>query len=160
MLWLASSATLPKILGHVLKTAQLSRSYYPAPTERRPIKGKDLENPIYEKEIIAILHALKLWWPYLIGRNFRVKTNQDSIKYFLEQRLSLEEKQIWVTKMLGYDLEIIYKKGKQNMVADSLSRKDENVEALLYSLSIIQLDWILEAREEWKNGSSMWTLIQ
>ena len=48
--------------------------------------------------------------------------------------------------MLGYDFEIIYKKGKQNVVADSLSRKDVDVEALLYSISIIQPNWINEAR--------------
>jgi len=29
--------------------------------------------------------------------------------------------------MLGYDFEIIYKKWKQNVVADALSRKDEDV---------------------------------
>jgi hypothetical protein len=28
-----------------------------------------------------------------------------------------------VTKMIGYDFEIIYKKGKQNMVENALSRK-------------------------------------
>jgi len=33
--------------------------------------------------------------------------------------------------MLGYDFEIIYKKGKQNVVADALWRKDEDVEAFL-----------------------------
>ena len=54
--------------------------------------------------------------------------------------------------MLGYDFEIIYKKGKQNMVADSLSRKDDDVEVLLCALSIIQPDWVVEAREEWKNN--------
>ena len=48
------------------------------------------------------------------GRHFKVKTDHDSLKYFLEQRLSSEEQQKWVTKMLGYDFEIIYKKGKQN----------------------------------------------
>ena len=32
--------------------------------------------------------------------------------------------------MLGYDFDIIYRKGKQNLVADALSRKDEDVEAL------------------------------
>ena len=53
--------------------------------------------------------------------------------------------------MLGYDFEIIYEKGKQNMVANAFSRKNEDVEALLCSLSIIQPDWIIEAREEWKN---------
>jgi len=30
--------------------------------------------------------------------------------------------------MLGYDFEIIYKKGKQNVVANLLSRMDEDVE--------------------------------
>ena len=52
--------------------------------------------------------------------------------------------------MLGYDLEIIYKKGKLNVVADALLRKNEEVEALLCAISIIQLDWITEARDEWK----------
>ena len=38
--------------------------------------------------------------------------------------------------MLGHDFEIIYKKGKQNMVVDALSRKDEDVEALLCVISL------------------------
>ena len=40
--------------------------------------------------------------------------------------------------MLGYDVEIIYKKRKQNVVVDALSRKDEDVESLLYVISILQ----------------------
>jgi hypothetical protein len=37
--------------------------------------------------MMEILHALKKWRPYLIGRNFKVKIDHDSLKYFLEQRL-------------------------------------------------------------------------
>jgi hypothetical protein len=132
----------------------------PLAFESRPIKGRDLHKPIYEKEMMAILHALKKWRPYLIGRHFKVKTDHDSLKYFLEQRLSSEEQQKWVTKILGYDFEIVYKKGKQNVVADALSRKDEDVEAFLYAISIIQPDWIIEARDEWKNDEKVWTLIE
>ena len=132
----------------------------PIAFESKPIKGKDLHKPIYEKEMLAILHALKQWRPYLIGRHFKVKKNDDSLKYFLEERLSSKEQQKWITKMLGYDFEIIYKKGKQNMVVDALSRRDEDVEALQCTLSIVQPDWILEAREEWKNDPSVWTLIE
>jgi hypothetical protein len=85
----------------------------PLDFESQPLKGKDLHKPIYEKEMMAILHALKKWRHYLIGRHFKVKTDHDSLKYFLEQRLSSEEQQKWVTKILGYDFEIIYKKGKK-----------------------------------------------
>ena len=62
--------------------------------------------------------------------------------------------------MLGYDFEIIYKKGKLNVVANALSRKNEEVEALLCANSIIQPDWITEARDEWKKEKEAWTLIQ
>ena len=41
-----------------------------------------------------------------------------------------------------------------------LSRKDEDVEAFLCAISIIQPNWIIEARDEWKNDKKLWTLIQ
>ena len=94
-----------------------------------------------------------------MGRHLKVKMDHDSLKYFLEQRLSSEEQQKWVTKMLGYEFEIIYKKGKQIVVVDALSRNDEDVEALLCTISIIQPDLINEAREEWKNDKEVWALI-
>ena len=40
----------------------------------------------------------------------------------MEQRLSSLEQHKWATKMLGYDYEIIYKKGKDNVVSDALSQ--------------------------------------
>ena len=45
----------------------------PIAFESRPIKGKNLQKPIYEKEMLAILHALKKWRPYLMGRHVKVK---------------------------------------------------------------------------------------
>jgi hypothetical protein len=78
----------------------------------------------------------------------------------LEQRLYSEEQQKWVTKILGYDFEIIYKKEKKNVVVDALLRKDEDVETFLCAILIIQPDWIIETRDEWKNDKNVWTLIQ
>ena len=84
-----------------------------------------------------------------MGRHFKVKTDHDIPKHFLEQRLSSEEQQKWVENMLSYDFEIIYKKGNLNVVADALSRKNEEVEAMLCAISVIQPDCITEARDEW-----------
>ena len=78
----------------------------------------------------------------------------------MEQRLSSEEQQKWVTMMLVYDFEIIYKKWKLNVVSDALSRKNEEVEAFLCEISIIQPNWISEARDEWKKDEEVWILIQ
>ena len=55
----------------------------PLAFEIRPLKGNDLHKPIYEKEMMEILHALNKWRPYLIGRHFKFNTDHDSLKYFL-----------------------------------------------------------------------------
>jgi len=39
--------------------------------------------------------------------------------------------------MLGYEFEIIYKRGKKNVVVYALSRSDEDVEAFLCVVFII-----------------------
>ena len=73
--------------------AILMQDEHPLAFISHPIKGNNLKNPIYEKEILEILHALKQWNPYLMGRHFNVKNDQDIFKYFLEQRLSSEDQQ-------------------------------------------------------------------
>ena len=47
-----------------------------------------------------------------------------------------------------------------NVVAYEHSRKDEDVEGLICVISIIQPNWINEARDEWNNDKEVWTLIQ
>ena len=66
----------------------LMQEWRPIAFESHPIKGKYLQKAIYEKEMLVILHALKKWWTYLMGRHFKVKTDHASLKHFLEQRLS------------------------------------------------------------------------
>ena len=52
------------------------------------------------------------------------------------------------------------KNGKQNVVANALSRKNEDVEVLFCAISIIQPNWISEAMDEWKKDKEVWPLIQ
>jgi hypothetical protein len=125
----------------------------------KQLSEKNLGKPIYEKEMLAILHAVELWRPYLLGQRFQIKTDHQSLKYFLEQRISSQDKQKWVTKLFGYDYEIIYKKGKDNVVADALSRKYED-EGSLFSLSFIVPDWLQVVHQEWLQDPKISHLIQ
>lgn len=46
----------------------------------------------------------------------------------MEQRITTQNQQNWIAKLLGYDFEIMYKFGVGNKVADALLRKGEDRE--------------------------------
>lgn len=89
------------------------------------LKGRALGLSTYEKELFALVLAVQKWRPYLLGRTFIIKANHQSLKYLLDQRIGTPTQQKWVTKLLGYDFIVEYKKGVKNRVADALSRKEE-----------------------------------
>ena len=72
----------------------------------------------------------------MVGSRFKIKTNHNSLKYFLEHKELNEQQQKWVSKVQAYDFEIEYVKGKNNMVADALSRHPTTL-----SLVSISRDW-------------------
>lgn len=56
-----------------------------------------------------------------------MKTDQQSLKFLLEQRIGYVSQQHWLSKLLDYDFVIEYKRRKENRVADALSRKFEDL---------------------------------
>ena len=66
----------------------------------------------------------------------------------MEQCLSSPQQNKWLAKILGYDYDIIYKKGCDNVVVDALSCQFEDERTLL-SISLPIPDWIEEACKEW-----------
>lgn len=77
---------------------------------------------VYDKELLALVMAVNKWSQYLTMRPFIVKTDQRALKFLLEHKLHTGTQLKWITKLMQYDFEIEYKKGKENKAADALSR--------------------------------------
>lgn len=78
---------------------------------------------IYDKEMLAIMHALAKFRQYLVGNRFRVRTDHNTLRFFLEQKQLQERQHKWISKIQAYDFDIEYVKGKNNVVVDALSRR-------------------------------------
>ncbi|KAH9315759.1 hypothetical protein KI387_024386, partial [Taxus chinensis] len=105
----------------------------------------------YDKEMLAIMHALAKFRQYLVGGKFVVRTDHNSLKYFLEQKELNERQQKWVSRIQAYDFDIEYVKGTKNVVADALSRKPHL--AVLCSLSEISADWKSQLAVEYSKNT-------
>jgi hypothetical protein len=116
--------------------AVLMQERHPITFERRKLKGLERFYSIYDKEMLAIMHALAKFRQYLVGSKFSVHTDHNSLKHFLGQRDLNERQQKWVSKLQSYDFDITFIKGKQNVVADALSRRPR-----LNALAQITEDW-------------------
>ncbi|KAL9448015.1 hypothetical protein AB3S75_015483 [Citrus x aurantiifolia] len=80
----------------------------------------------YAKEMLAIIEAIRVWRPYLLGRKFIIQTDQRNLKYLLEQKITTPEQQQWLAKLMGFEYEIQYRPGCENVAADALSRRPHN----------------------------------
>lgn len=78
------------------------------------LKGKSLNLSTYGKELLALVMAARKWRHYLLAHSFKVRTDQQTLKYFLEQRIGTPAQQKWVSKLLGFDFTMEYKKGREN----------------------------------------------
>jgi hypothetical protein len=114
----------------------LMQNMHPISYESRKLRGPELLYTIYDKEMLAIMHALAKFRQYLVGARFVVRTDHNSLKYFLVQKDLNERQQKWVSKIQAYNFDIEYVKGKNNVVADALSRRPST-----YSMSEISVDW-------------------
>jgi len=85
--------------------------------------------------------AARKWRQYLLGREFIIRTNHKPLKHLLEQRLYTEAQHSWLLK-LHYKYTVVYKKGKENLATDGLSRRDE-VNSIF---TVVESEWIRKVR--------------
>jgi len=102
--------------------AVLSQEHKPICYASRTLNEHEVNYSAIEKELLAIVWATKYFRSYLFGRKFEIHSDHrplvwlDSIK---EPNMKLQR---WKIKLNEFDYHIKYLPGKENHVADALSR--------------------------------------
>ena len=90
----------------------LKQGKHPTTFESRRLQPHEKLYSIYGKDMLAIMYALIKFRQYLVGNKFVVKTDYNSLRYFLTQKDLNERKQKWASKIQAFDFGIEYVKGK------------------------------------------------
>ncbi|XP_010485073.1 PREDICTED: uncharacterized protein LOC104763395 [Camelina sativa] len=87
------------------------------------LSGATLNYPTYDKELYALVRALETWQHYLLSKEFIIHTDHETLKH-LKGQISLKRRHAkWLEFIETFPYVIKYKKGKENVVADALSRR-------------------------------------
>ena len=77
--------------------------------ESRKLKENEKNHATHDLEIAAIVHALKMWMHYLMGRQFELRTDHYGLKYLFDQPTLNARQDRWLEFLCEFDFEIKHK---------------------------------------------------
>ncbi|GKC82694.1 putative reverse transcriptase domain-containing protein [Tanacetum coccineum] len=92
----------------------------------RQLKIYEKNYTTHDLELEVVVFALKMWRHYLYDLKCVVFTDHKSLQHILDQKELNMRQRRWLELLSDYDCEICYHPGNANVVADALSRKEEN----------------------------------
>ncbi|PHJ19706.1 retrotransposon ty3-gypsy subclass [Cystoisospora suis] len=110
--------------------AVLEQNGYPIASESKKMGTRDKFLPAYESELLAIVYALTKWKSFIGSKLVTVETDHATLSRMLTQNQVTSRLGYWLDKLADFNIKIVYKPGKQNVVADAISRRPDLVGAI------------------------------
>ncbi|GJY17322.1 putative reverse transcriptase domain-containing protein [Tanacetum coccineum] len=118
----------------------------------RQLKIHEKNYTTHDFEHGAVVFTLKIWRHYMHGTKCMVFIDHKSLQHILNQKKLNMRQRRWLELLIDYDFDIRYHSGKANVVADALSRKEQQpplrVRALVMTIGLDLPKQILNAQME------------
>jgi hypothetical protein len=90
----------------------------------------ELNYTVIEKEFLVVVHDINKFCHYIIGYPMFVHIDHSDIRHLMNKPITLRRITRWLLLLQEFDITIVDKPGKDNVVADFLSRLNTNAENL------------------------------
>ncbi|KAK8676548.1 hypothetical protein V6N13_142122 [Hibiscus sabdariffa] len=125
------------LMNHILRPflgteigAVLTQDGHPIAYFSEKLNGASLNYPTYDKEMYALVRALETWQHYIWPKEFVIHLDHEALKHLKGLHKLSKRHDKWVEFLESFPYVIKYKKGKENVVADALSRRYALLNAL------------------------------
>ena len=108
--------------GAVLSFGTSWETARPVAFDSSTLKDAELNYPVHEKELLAVIRAIKKWKYDLLGSPFFVYIDHKTLLNFDTQKDLSRRQARWMETLSMYDCKFVYVKGQDNTMADALSR--------------------------------------
>lgn len=105
-----------------------------------------------------MVFAVSKWQHYLMSMSFVIRTDPQSLKHVLEHKLTTPFQQKWLSKLAGFDYVVEYKSGKDNIIADALSRTP-GAQLLTIAASMVNSQLMDKLKKNWLEDPQLHKLI-
>ena len=106
--------------------ATLNQEGRPIAFFSRTLNTHEINHHSVEKEAAAIVESIREWQHFLLGRKFKLVTDQKSISFMFNNNRKSKIKNVkiarWRLELSQYKFDIKYRPGKDNVAADTFSR--------------------------------------
>jgi hypothetical protein len=87
----------------------------------------------HDIDLASIVHALKMWRRYLLGRIFVLMTDHCGLRHLFDQPKINVRQARWMDLLSEFNFEIKHIKGKENRVVDALGRSVKTIHLAVVS---------------------------
>jgi hypothetical protein len=87
------------------------------------LSGPSLNYSTYDNELLALVRTLQTWQHYLWPKEFVIHSDHESLKHIQSQAKLNRRHAKWVEFIESFPYVIKHKKGKENIIADTLFRR-------------------------------------
>jgi hypothetical protein len=117
------------VVAGVLSQRQNNGEWHPVAFYSKTMIDAELNYPIHDKEMLAIVLGLLHWRAYLIGTpdTIQIMSDHKALEYFMTTKALTARQARWAEVLSQFNFQIMYNPGAKN-VADALTRREQDID--------------------------------